>query len=71
MTDDVKKMRLGPERPGAYWQANGPDGGCPDCGGQCAPECGRHPAGCVFGGFALGYWMIVDGCQLFHGEDGK
>ena len=45
-------------------------GECPDCGGQCAPECGEHPLGCIFGGFseATSYWMIADGCELDHGE---
>lgn len=41
---------------------------CPDCGGDCAPECGRHPAGCTYGGFteATGYWLVVDGCGRDH-----
>jgi hypothetical protein len=41
---------------------------CPDCGGNCAPECGQHPEGCVYGGFSCGYWMIVEGCKLEHWE---
>lgn len=42
---------------------------CPDCGGDCAPECGRHPMGCMYGGFSAGYWIAVEGCPLEHGED--
>ncbi len=42
---------------------------CPECGGNCAPECGRHPAGCVYGGWGYGYWMVADGCDRSHGED--
>lgn len=42
-------------------------GDCPECGGQCAPECGTHPLGCIFGGPGTGYWMIADGCELDHG----
>jgi hypothetical protein len=41
---------------------------CPDCGGNCAPECGHHPKGCVYGGFSCGYWLIVEGCKLEHWE---
>lgn len=42
--------------------------GCTTCGGECAPECGRHPAGCVYGGLSeeSGYWLQVDGCPLDH-----
>lgn len=41
---------------------------CPECGGDCAPECGKHPMGCVYGGFSeyTGYWIVVDGCNLNH-----
>jgi hypothetical protein len=42
-------------------------GDCPECGHQCAPECGRHPLGCVYGG-PDGYWLIAEGCDLDHGE---
>lgn len=66
---DVKAMRLGPQHPSEWWQAHTPDGDCKQCGGQCGfKDCGIHPAGCLFGGFGEGYWMIVDGCPLFHGE---
>ena len=41
---------------------------CPECGGDCAPECGLHPAGCVYGGFSEGYWLKADGCERNHGE---
>jgi hypothetical protein len=44
-------------------------GDCPECGQQCAPECGMHPLGCIFGGgWSCGYWLIVEGCDLDHGE---
>ena len=39
---------------------------CRECGGNCAPECGRHPAGCMFGGFSVGYWTRATGCTLDH-----
>lgn len=42
---------------------------CPECGGDCAPECGRHPMGCMYGGFSEGYWIAIDGCPLDHGGD--
>lgn len=45
-----------------------PPESCPECGGNCAPECGRHPAGCIYGGFSSGFWMIAEGCQLEHPE---
>lgn len=62
-------MRIGPSHPTSWWCERSPDGDCPECGGQCdGDECGRHKAGCVFGGFSEGYWLIADGCPLFHGE---
>ena len=41
---------------------------CETCGGDCDPECGRHPMGCLYGGFteASAYWLVVDGCKLNH-----
>ncbi len=42
---------------------------CPECGGNCAPECGLHPAGCIYGGFSVGYWTRTEGCTLNHGEE--
>lgn len=41
---------------------------CEDCGGNCAPECGMHPLGCVYGGFSelTSYWIAIDGCSLDH-----
>ena len=39
---------------------------CPDCGGNCEPECGRHPRGCLFAGVQPGYWQIAPGCRLEH-----
>lgn len=44
-------------------------GDCPDCGGDCAPECGMHPMGCLYGGLAEGYWIYDPECPLDHGED--
>jgi len=71
-TDDsnatAQLMRIGPLR--KDWHGEEPKGLCLDCGGQCAPECGRHPAGCFFGGFSeqSSYWMIAEGCPLYHGD---
>lgn len=31
-------------------------------------EDGKHPAGCIYGGFSCGYWMIAEGCELEHPE---
>lgn len=42
---------------------------CPECGGDCAPECGLHPAGCIYGGFSKGYWLVADDCDRSHGEE--
>lgn len=40
---------------------------CPECGGNCAPECGRHPKGCIYGGPAYEpYWLIAVDCKLEH-----
>ena len=52
------------------WPRDTPDGNCRECGGQCAPECGRHPMGCIYGGFttATSYWIISKDCDLYHGE---
>ena len=66
---EPQQMTIGPER--RDWPHDELPGGCPECGGQCAPECGRHPLGCVYGGFteASSYWMIAEGCTLYHGEE--
>lgn len=63
----IQRMTIGPERRG--WAAEPTPGDCPDCGLQCAPECGVHPVGCFYGGGSTetGYWLIADGCGLFHG----
>lgn len=60
------EMSIGP-----FVEHDGAPGLCPDCGGQCAPECGLHPLGCVYGGFSAftAYWLIADGCTLDHGEE--
>ena len=64
-----QSLRIGPKR--CYWQGQEPAGTCPDCGGQCAPECGKHPAGCIYGGFSANtaYWLIASDCPLYHGEE--
>lgn len=60
-----RRLRIGPIQ--RDWVGEEPKGECAHCGGQCAPECGLHPIGCVYGGLE-GYWLIVDGCPLYHGE---
>ena len=63
------KMTFGPER--RNWPHDPPLGDCPECGGDCSPEeCGRHPAGCMYGGptEATAYWLIAAGCDRYHGE---
>jgi hypothetical protein len=27
-----------------------------------------HEAGCTYGGFSCGYWLVVDGCDEYHPE---
>ena len=63
------KASLGPLR--KDWKSEPIKGNCPDCGGECEPECGLHPAGCVYGGFTenTAYWLIVEGCEKDHGGD--
>jgi hypothetical protein len=39
---------------------------CPDCGGNCDPECGQHPAGCLYGEMICGEWAIAPKCRLPH-----
>lgn len=48
---------------------NDPDEPCPHCGGDCAPQCGTHPAGCIYGGPAQGYWLVAEECQRQHDTD--
>lgn len=60
--DNPRSMRIGPIHP---------KGDCKTCGGQCdGDDCGLHAAGCVYGGFSesTSYWLIVEGCPLYHGE---
>lgn len=66
-----KTFRIGPEHPWPWWAEHAPDGDCPYCGGQCDLEndCGTHPEGCQFGGSGAGFWLIAEGCPLFHGEN--
>ena len=61
------KIILGPLR--EDWLEDEKPGDCPECGGQCSPECGYHPMGCMYGGptEATAYWMKIDGCPLYHG----
>lgn len=28
-----------------------------------------HAAGCVYGGFSCGYWLVADGCAEEHWEE--
>jgi hypothetical protein len=39
---------------------------CPECGGNCEPECGQHPKGCLFNGIITGEWAIHPTCKLPH-----
>ena len=61
-------MRFGPER--KDFVGIEPKGECEHCGGQCSPECGKHPKGCFYGGSTnqSAYWMIANGCELYHGD---
>lgn len=65
---EPKRMTIGPMR--KDWPRAEPPGACPECGGECDAGCGNHSAGCVYGGFTeeTAYWMIVEGCPLYHGE---
>jgi hypothetical protein len=67
--EEPKGLRLGPMK--KDWIGKEPDGECKECGGQCSPKCGIHPAGCIYGGFTdeTAYWMIADECDLYHGEE--
>jgi hypothetical protein len=62
--ENPKEMCIGPEIRDSSIMARGD---CPDCGQQCAPECGEHPLGCFFGGFSYGYWIFDPNCTLDHG----
>lgn len=69
MTVEVRQLRIGPSR--NEWPQEPPDGDCAQCGGECnGGDCGKHEAGCLYGGFTeqTSYWMIADGCPLYHGE---
>ena len=58
---------------------------CGECGGNCNPECGRHPStlctdecgeecghiGCVFGAVLRGEWEVAEGCELDHFNVGE
>ena len=68
MNELPTEMRIGPTK--LHWNGEEPKGNCSNCGGQCGDECGIHPMGCIYGGFTeqTSYWLIVDGCSLYHGE---
>lgn len=68
MTDQV--LTIGPDHPMQWWMDHWPRGCCRSRAGQCdGDECGLHAAGCIFGGPDFGaYWLIADGCTLWHGE---
>jgi len=68
----VRALRIGPMV--KDWVGEGPEGLCSQCGGQCdGDDCGLHAAGCIYGGPTkqTAYWMIADGCYLYHGEGPK
>jgi hypothetical protein len=65
MVGQIRSMKLGPTL--SQYRRELARGNCPECGGQCSPECGIHPKGCIFGGMDP-YWMICDDCKLDHGE---
>jgi hypothetical protein len=44
------------------WESRGLDGQPPDNWDNW------HDAGCTYGGFSCGYWLIVDGCSEEHWE---
>jgi hypothetical protein len=68
MAAETKLLRIGPAHPCSWWEEHSPKGDCRECGGQCdGLECGLHVAGCIFGGL-VPYWLIAEGCKLFHGE---
>ena len=73
MTDGIRHLIIGHAHPDSVWAAgNGGEhaGDCKECGGQCdGGDCGLHAAGCVFGGFAYGYWMFAEDRPLWHGMD--
>ena len=39
---------------------------CCECSGNCDPECGRHPKGCLYGGTTCNVWDIAPTCRLPH-----
>lgn len=61
----VQSLRIGHLVPSDY---QAPRGECDGCGGECdGDDCGKHAAGCMYGGFGYGYWLIAKGCPLDHG----
>lgn len=65
-----RQMIVGPSRDQWPNGAAMPPGDCGQCGGQCFPECGKHPKGCIYGGFTrqTEYWTYSPDCELYHGE---
>ncbi len=65
---EPQQMSIGPLK--KDFVSGRPKGECPECGSDCAPECGRHPAGCIWGGFTevTSYWLVAEGCDRFHGD---
>jgi len=62
------------------WTGEEPAGECTWCGGQCAPECGKHPLGCTYSWHSewlwdlfgqWGYWKSVPECDLYHGKESE
>ena len=70
MATETRRLRIGPGV--KDWPHAAPKTGCcQDCGEDCdGDECGLHAAGCIFGGFTrqTAYWLIAEGCPLYHGE---
>lgn len=69
LTGFSRTLKIGPAYSPSWWDEHSPKGDCTGCGGQCdGPDCGLHAAGCIFGGLGNLFWLIADGCPLFHGE---
>jgi hypothetical protein len=69
MDDPLEHLRLREEweeRVKFFHRHHGKPMRCEDCGGNCFPECGKHPKGCIYGGFSYGYWLVAEGCKLDH-----
>ena len=43
---------------------------CLECGGNCLPECGRYPKGCIYGGF-IGIFIRITAMNYIGNERRK